>query len=270
MSPRLTVLFSTIDDRIKQLLQKELPIIPEVRYLVVWQRTKPTDSLEHLVEDSTKKQPMDVIRLEGKGISRSRNAAIKALQTEFAIFSDDDVEYTEEQLKMVIQAFDEQSFADILLFQMSDYEGHLMKNYPSFPYDYRNTPKRTFVSSCEIAFRKTAAIPFFDERFGLGSDYLTVGEEEVFIHEAASKGLNITYIPKVVCRTNPSTTSKRLKDDDKFWRSKGAVNYMLHGKCLSVMKAAKYAFVSPYSRTVHRFCEMLKGINYVANTNHKK
>ena len=267
MHPRLTVLFSTIDERINNLLEKDLPQLPEVQYLVVWQRTKSMDTIELRLNELQASLPFDIIRLEGKGLSRSRNTAIKALQTEFAVFADDDVQYTEEQLRVVVESFDEFPSADILLFQITDYEGIPIKKYAAVPYDFNDAPKRTFVSSCEIAFRKSANIPLFDERFGLGSDYLTAGEEEVFLHEAKLKGLNIQYIPKVIASTNPSTTSKRLKDADSFWRSKGAVNCVLHGKWLSILKSIKYASVSPYSKTWHRFREMLKGINYVSNTN---
>src|SRR5690606_37412607 len=109
------------------------------------------------------------INVYEKGLSRSRNKALKYSNADICVVSDNDVYYDENLNDILEQAFSNYPDADVITFQVQTPEGDMYKNYtPDFYWHNRLSLAK--VSSVEIAFRRNSILENdikFDEKFGL-------------------------------------------------------------------------------------------------------
>ncbi|MDO5074314.1 MAG: glycosyltransferase family 2 protein [Bacteroidales bacterium] len=261
---KLSILVCTFNDRIRNVLDLLLPPSEQVEYVVSFQYT---DEMFLAMIPTALKEREDVKLVPhfGSGLSANRNHALRHCTTEYALLADDDVRYTPESLSKVIASFEEHPEVDILLFQAMLHNGEKLKRYPTHEYDYSQRPRGSYVSSVEIALRTDAPYPAFDTRFGLGSAYLSCGEEEVWLHQAWRQGARIRYLPYPLCSIPVGeTTGRRFLSDVRVRRSKGATLYMMHGMLGSLLRISKAAVLLP-SSTPRWQCwrDMLDGILYI-------
>ena len=163
----LDILISTIDERLSQVPALLLPERPDVHYIVSIQHTGPL-SLVNVPAPLTYRQDVTLAFLQGKGLSRNRNNALRLATGDICLIADDDNRYQSEYFDTIIETWKENPDADIITFQAESYKGELLHPYP-VPY----------VCSQEITLRRESIISgsvFFDERFGLGSQHLCAGE----------------------------------------------------------------------------------------------
>lgn len=233
-TPQLFVLISTIDDGILHVADVLLPCEEGVRYVVSWQQT--SSGLECPPE--LQRSDVTVSPMEGRGLSRNRNHAMEValsllddeLEDVVFIVADDDERLSADALKQVRKLYAEQPKLDVVLWQMASSEdGQLLKPYPTQPTEYRHRPRSYYASSVEMTFRSRVFMSGvrFDERFGLGSERLSAGEEAVFLEEAQRKGLRIWIYPQILCSTRRATTGRNVLDV-KALRSKGAIYGYTH------------------------------------------
>ena len=243
----LELLICTINEGVRRVPNILLPQIENVRYLVSWQQT---GTVSIGLPEELNRPDVRVITLEGRGLAANRNNALKNAQGDILLLSDDDTKYKAENLQNIIKKFRTYPKADIICFKAV----------------YAKRPKGSFFSSWEIAFRRSQNLPVFDERFGLGSQYLACGEEEVFLHSAYKKGLKIIFLPEVIVETNADTTGKHFLINAAVRRSKGAVLCIIYGpwsarlRCLK--KAMQYDKL-PLQQRMKFFEDMIQGIHYI-------
>lgn len=142
-----------------------------------------------------KEKNIKFINSKERGLSRSRNLAIKNATADICLLADDDLEYINEYSEIVLKAFKENPYYDIITFQVEG-KNKKFKNYPikEKKLNYITSLK---VSSVEIAFRLKSIRERnirFNEMLGTGSKYC-MGEENAFIYECIKNGLKIKYIP---------------------------------------------------------------------------
>jgi glycosyltransferase involved in cell wall biosynthesis len=166
-----------------------------------------------------------------KGLSKSRNRAIKHCDSDIALISDDDVDYFENVQEIVIKAFEKNPDADIITFQFLKDDNTLYKtNYKkeTFWHDLYTLAR---VSSVEIAFKvdkiKNLNI-YYDEQFGLGSTFPT-GEEYIFLSDAFKKGLKILYVPVPILIHKEISSGGQFLNNDALIESKGALFFRIFG-----------------------------------------
>lgn len=139
-----------------------------------------------------------VLPVPGKGVARSRNAAIEECRTRYLVFCDDDVKVILDGVLAAV-AFLRGTGAAIALGRGVTPEGELRKRYPS------DRPTRltrlnsgkaaTYEMLIDVAQVREAGLRF-DERFGAGVEtYL--GDEYLFIAELLSAGLKGYAVPLV-------------------------------------------------------------------------
>ncbi|MCQ4294873.1 glycosyltransferase [Pseudomonas stutzeri] len=192
---RVTVLISTMGERIKNIL---LPTYcDDVLYVVVHQH--PQSSFFFARNDVL------YIPSSEKGLSKSRNLAMRNCSTQYALISDDDVVIDIPSLLNAVD-FAEKNNVDILACRFS-YSDGTMNSYPEAG---RHLGIMSVASVCSIeilvkvdSLRRNFIS--FDERFGLGTS-LPSGEEYVFLTDALKSGLEIRHSPCVVC-SHPLVTS---------------------------------------------------------------
>lgn len=227
-STTLQVLICTFgEEGIKRIVSANHPQVEGVEYLVSWQLP---DGDVDIPEKLSTRSDFKIIKSSTRGLSRNRNIALREASAPLCLIADDDVLYTSDQIKMVMDSFTSNPTADLITFQYES-KGD-MKHYPSTSFLLSNPPKGYYVTSFEIAFRREKIIEAgirFNERFGIGAEFMA-GEEEIFIHEALNKGLTGIFIPEVIATHDHPTTGIRHANNPDFIRTKGAVFTHTHPK----------------------------------------
>lgn len=268
----LFVLISTIARGISRVPLMLLPPRPDVRYVVVWQCADeaPEPQALGLRTDVT------LVRQEGKGLSRSRNCAIHTalghlpdmLTDAVFLIADDDEAFLPDAFQQITDAFASHKKLDAALFRLrSSADGEYFKQYPQRPTPYPQRPRTYYPCSWEIAVRSRVCLAGirFDERFGLGSDQLCAGEEDIFLTDIVGRGFKVMILPHDIATTNPVTTGTRVLDA-KVLRSKGAVYayqmplWRAHLRC--VREAASLA-VHNHVSPLPILRQLWQGVNYI-------
>ena len=257
----LEVLICTINEGIIKVADHLLPSISYVKYLISWQQTE--ENTAETPKSLLERKDVKIVPLKGKGLAVNRNNAIQNATGDILVFSDDDTRYQPECFENILEAFAQFPGTDIITFQMADIDGKIKKRYSTDIFKYEEMPKGTYFSSVEIALRRTDHPILFDTRFGLGAEVLSCGEEEVYLHQAHTKGLKILYYPKVIAYTPQETTGTKFHTEIKVRRSKGAVLYLLHGYAGAVLRCFKFAIQSQGRHKLSYFKDMYEGIQYI-------
>lgn len=265
--PILEIQICTINEGIRRVPDVLLAPRKDVRYLVSWQLTGTVNvELPEALKPEARPD-VSVLQMEGRGLAANRNHALKHATGDIVLLSDDDTRYRGEYFDAVLRNFRRYPKADIICFRAIDRTGKLLKHYAEEPYIYAHRPRGTYFSSVEIAFRRKPDLPFFDERFGLGSKYLACGEEEVFLHDAYKHGHKIIFLPETIVETEPNTTGKRFRTLAAVRRSKGAVLCHIHGAAGATLRCLRYATLLPGLTMEQRARfgrDMLSGVKYIS------
>ena len=206
----LTIGYSTLANR-----AKNIKFLTSVNNLVIVQNP---DSIS-LPNFPTEVQ---IVELHNRGVAKSRNAAIANTDTEFLLFGDDDIEFSETGITSAINYLNANPGISILLMQAADETGELRKRYSAQSHQLKltNSAKAaTYEMIIRTSAIKTAGIKF-DENFGAGAtNYL--GDEYIFIADALRAGLKGQFVP-IVIATHPSESSGSIRNSaiDRSARAK--------------------------------------------------
>ncbi len=160
-----------------------------------------------------------IIERAEKGLSRSRNLAIDSAVDDICIFCDNDISYVNDAKDIIEQAFGVYPDAGIICFFIERPERHEPVRLKE-----GNMTKTDMmrIFSPEIAIRRSHLKGLkFDEDFGAGAKY-GMGEENIFLFEAARLGIKRVYIPERIAKTLPNESSWFKGYDRKFFFDRGA------------------------------------------------
>jgi glycosyltransferase involved in cell wall biosynthesis len=271
----ISILISTIDDKIHKAKNVLLSPRDDIEYIISHQYTS----------EAYKEIPADLLRndvtisqIEGKGVARSRNNAIRLASGDVGLFADDDVTYQESYIDLLKKTFQDNPDIDIVLFKIKTRPGEPeYKSYPESPIELK---KLEFsASSVEIGFNinkiKESGLKF-DERFGAGQELLIISEETIFIEDCLKHGLKVVFIPEYIVEHPYQSTIKSVPKYDKRrnWVT-GAYDCRSNGS-IALLKAflgtIKYLpdllknGVNPLTYFYHR----LSAVIYILRTTKKK
>lgn len=202
----LNILISTIDNGINKVGKIILDKHSDIQYIVSHHFTK--EEFKFVPEDLLRDDVI-ISQMPGKGLSKSRNNSIMIATGDIGLFSDDDVNYTNEYFDSIINTFIKEK-PDIAIFKIKTPKGEPeYKNYPQNAYQLSLSNMHS-PSTIEIAFNINSIKNKlkFDERFGLGT-YLGGGEEVLFIKDAIKQGLKVWYYPLYVVQHSQISTIKK-------------------------------------------------------------
>ena len=270
------VLVSTIDDGIRRVPGVLLPPAEGVRYVVSWQQTSTAVSDHSELPEELNRPDVTITTMEGRGLCRNRNhamqvaASLMADRLEKAIFviADDDEMLEPDAFKLIREFYCHFPKLDIALMQVASRVCRIpLKKYPMGPVSYKKRPRQYYPSSVEMTFRSRVYLMGlrFDERFGLGSERLSSGEEDVFLSDAESRGLSIMIYPRGLCRTSRFTTGSRVLDV-KVLRSKGAVYGYRHSLLWAFFRSGREAIslaISNHRALLPIFRNIWYGVKYI-------
>ena len=181
-----------------------------------------------------------VINSFQRGLSKSRNLAIKNAIGPICLNVDDDVIFTEGFSEMIINSYNEVC-NPIITFKTLTTEGKPYWKYPKNP-----MPHTSYVSqktlSIEISFLVGELIKnqmFFDERFGLGAQFEDA-ENFVFLTDAKKKGLFPFFFPKSIT-IHPPLSSSDAVATDRLLYAKAAIKTYAY-KNFSYIWVFKFVF----------------------------
>jgi glycosyltransferase involved in cell wall biosynthesis len=182
-----------------------------------------------------------VINVNEKGLSKSRNLAIKNALKKICLLADDDVVYFPNFQNEIISAFNQNPYAAIITFNHQRIGKEKPHNISKSIYSHS---KKTIENVCsiEIAFQvkdiKENNI-HFDENFGLGS-YFETAEEYLFLRDAIKIRLDALYYPFVIV-SHPLISSGENQGDDKIVLARAALFYKTKAN-LAYIWLLKYVF----------------------------
>lgn len=161
------------------------------------------------------------IETKERGLSKSRNMAIRNATEDICILCDNDVEYIEGYEDVILKAFDDIPDADIIVFYIERPEKPV-PNYPTMRrMNYLSVLK---IFSPEIAFKRAnLADIHFNELFGAGAKY-KMGEENIFLYDALRAGKKIYYVPYKIAKLRQEESTWFSGYDREFFIARGA-NY---------------------------------------------
>lgn len=135
-----------------------------------------------------------------RGLSKSRNLALRNARGDICLLCDDDVQYVNGYRDIVLKAFNEVKDADIIIFDslMTDRNGQIVtKGFTKIKRIHRY---KTY-SSVLIAFRREVIEEKkieFDYHFGTGSGMYSMCEDSIFLRECYKKGLKAYSYPSIL------------------------------------------------------------------------
>lgn len=168
-----------------------------------------------------------VINVFEKGLTKSRNLAIKNAVGDICVIADDDVVYVDGFLKIIKKAFlNHRKKISVAIFKIETFTGENYKVYPGASKILNTHKYIKSVSSIEIAFLRKDIIEngiLFNTHFGLGSTF-TSGEEYLFLKEVINNDLIISYENKVIVKHSLERSTSDV-GNDKYIYAKAALYY---------------------------------------------
>lgn len=186
----ISIAISTYAERVANL--KLLEYHPKINYVVVHQQPQNVamESISHL------KNRDDVLYIptDTKGISVSRNIAIKNAIGDYIIIMDDDVDFLLDSIERLIKCMDEDD-VDIGTYYHKYTNGKTTKNKEhSFAHNMLNIANPSSIDICLKRESIIASGVIFDEGFGLGTRYPS-GEEMIFLSDCIRSSLKLKRYP---------------------------------------------------------------------------
>lgn len=170
-----------------------------------------------------------ITKLE-KGLSKSRNIAIKEANEDIVLLADDDITYTENYKEIILQAYKKYKKADIICFYVeSTNKKRKTKRMLTGNIGFIKAMK---IVSFEISFKRKSIIDnniSFNEKFGAGTP-LNRGEEQIFLYNALKKNLKIIFVNKKIATVNQEESTWFEKFDENFFIIQGKVFKQLSSK----------------------------------------
>lgn len=183
-------------------------------------------------------QKITYIETTERGLSKSRNMAIRNSAADICILCDNDVEYQYGYEGMILRAFDSHPDADVIVFFIKRKE----RSAPVFGEEKKmNYLSVLKIFSPEIAFRRrNIADITFDENFGAGAKY-RMGEENLFLYECLKKKKTVLYEPVQIATLREEESTWFKGYDEDFFVCRGA-NYAAMTKLYSHILIWQFAF----------------------------
>ncbi len=226
----IDVLICSIDKGIVRILDVLGEPLEDIHYIISYQYTD--ERYLDLIPKRLRERPdVELYIYKGSGLSANRNLALEKATADIVIYSEDDSHIEPQSFDAIIRTFEEHPEIDVAFFQASTYTGKPLKDYPKEAFRITEIPESYSISIIEMAARrdKIQGVLRFDERFGLGTKFLTCGEEEIWLHDALKAGLRIHYFPIRVIETSTMLKKTLFYVDAGVQRSRGAIAYYKYG-----------------------------------------
>ena len=200
-----------------------------------------------------------------RGLSRSRNMALKNAQADILLIGDDDLKYYDDFDKTIINLYESNPNIDVGIFNIETYDRVFPKTEQRITY-----PIISHFTSVQISFKVSSVRKInidFNINYGAGSGIILFGEENLFLSDCYKKGLQFKYFPQKILLNEDRGISSWFNgmNNKQYLRDKGVVYYALY-KNFCFLYIIRFLLkhrnqIKPYS-TFEAFKFILNGINY--------
>lgn len=265
----LDILICSINKGIVKIEDILLPPKKEIRYIISYQYTDER-YLDLIPAGLKRRDDVTLYQYKGQGLSANRNLAMEKATADYIMFADDDTRIHTDILQTVQKVFMEHPNLDIAFFKASTYTGKSLKNYPDDAYDITELPTDYSISTIEMVCKRLSIKGKirFDERFGLGTKFLTCGEEDIWMVDALRNQLKMRFFPIKTVETSTMLKKSLIYVDAGVQRSHGAFTYYLYGR-----RAWWICFCFALKSASERLCHfwpmmrhLTEGIRYMRKT----
>lgn len=184
------------------------------------------------------------INSKERGLSKSRNMAIKNCTADICLIADDDEIFPENIERIIVSAYKEIPQADIIIFDISNYPKKIAKKVFKF-----KRLQLLRVSSVQITFKREKIKQKnikFDEKLGAGTGN-GAGEENKFLLDAYDKGLKIYHYPVNIATMIENESTWFTGYDEEYFYKRGMSTRYILGFWLSCVYAV-YFLIFKYSK----------------------
>ena len=202
------------------------------------------------------------ISTKERGLSKSRNMALRNAKGKICLICDDDEVLSKDYEKTILSAFDKYKDAGVICFKLK--RGRKKYSKRAMRIGYIRSLK---IASWQIAFDRNIILENnikFDEGFGSGTQRGS-GEENIFLYDCIRKHIKVYFVPEQIGTVCPKS-SKWFKGFDSFYfENKGILIRRLMGPffgfgyCIYFLFSKRNLYRDNISQ-VDAFCLLLKGL----------
>ena len=220
---KLEVLLATVD-------QKDDSVLDEIRLnsdVIVCNQTPEKSDYKVYEKNEYQVRWYD---FQERGVGLNRNNALLRATGDICLVTDDDVRYEDGYEKIVLDAFEKNPKADVILFNIYSATGQKRSNAKkNIRVNLNNCGK---YGAVRIAFRRMSVIKnaiTFNQLFG-GGCMFTAGEDTMFLRSCIKRGLKIIAVPECILRLTDGRPSTWFDGyNRKFFEDFGSSYYCHHG-----------------------------------------
>lgn len=165
-----------------------------------------------------------------RGVGLNRNNALMRADADICILSDDDVIYYDDYKEIVLEAFNNNPSADVIVFNIDSDE---IKRYKIAKRKKINCLTCGKFGAVRIAFRKNSILKYdisFNLLFGGGAKF-SAGEDTAFLLSCIKHKLNIVAVPDKILRLDMNSESSWFTGyHEKFFYDTGFTYRHHYGK----------------------------------------
>ena len=164
---------------------------------------------------------LTVICSDTIGLACNRNITLENSNADICLLADDDLIYTDNYERIVLDRFKENPDVDVIIFNLVEPIGRRFITKKRFHINHFNYMR---FGSVRIAFRRKSIIDNgikFDERFGSGSR-IPMGEDTIFLRDCLKAGLRILAVPDFILTLTEERESTWFKGyTNNYFYNKG-------------------------------------------------
>ena len=179
-----------------------------------------------------------IFSVNDKGLTKSRNYAIKHSEADVCLLCDDDEVFSRNYEEGILTAYRDLPEADVIIFNIGNRPAH-----------WGDMPKKLgyldlmHVASWQISFKRESIVNnnvYFDEHMGAGSG--NGAEEEFrFLTDCRKNGLAIYYVPFVIADVAQTKSTWFKGYNEEFFINRGNTTRYIMGYVPAVLYAAYYS-----------------------------
>lgn len=192
-----------------------------------------------------------------RGLSKSRNMAIRNSSADICLICDDDEVLEDNYVNIITNEFSKYS-ENVLAFRIK-HPTRKFKNY-TYPIGYF---KIGTLGSWQLAFRREEIVKnqiSFNEKMGSGTGN-GAGEENRFVMDCYKKNLGIRYVPELIGTIIPTGESQWFHGYTKeYWTNRGWQSKMIYGKFIGYLHIWQ-AVLRHKKDKAHSLWQKIKWIN---------
>lgn len=189
------------------------------------------------LEEWNDTQHIRMISTTERGLSRSRNMAIRNAAGDICMLSDDDEQFVNGYEQIITETFRLLPDADVIAFDVQNKVTRLKPRVQRLK--YLNCLK---IASYQIAFRRSSVMQkqiSFDPLMGAGSGN-GCGEENKFLWDCLRNGLKIYYHPATIASVDSKSSTWFFGYDREFFYQRGGATRHMMGAVPSIFYGIYY------------------------------